>query len=159
MGIAFGSAINRRTLLKASLVAGGAVVVRPLVAGAQPPAFDTHATASSSEWRRTAVTAARRIDGRPKVTGAKVYAADFRAVDMPGWPPDTAHAMLLKAPDATHIFEGIDFAGLDAEPTPDRVVLAHDIVESAITVPEFYAGDLLALPGRPRSISGSRSRS
>jgi len=59
MGIAFGSAINRRTLLKASLVAGGAVVVRPLVAGAQPPAFDTHATASSSEWRRTAVTAAR----------------------------------------------------------------------------------------------------
>ena len=29
MGIAFGSAINRRTLLKASLVAGGAVVVRP----------------------------------------------------------------------------------------------------------------------------------
>jgi hypothetical protein len=65
MGIAFGSAINRRTLLKASLVAGGAVVVRPLVAGAQPPAFDTHATASSSEWRRTAVTAARSTEGPP----------------------------------------------------------------------------------------------
>jgi hypothetical protein len=106
MGIAFGSAIDRRCLLKASLVAGVAVVVRPLVAGAQSPAFDTHASASGSEWRRTPATAARRIDGRPKVTGAKVYAADFRAVDMPGWPPDTAHAMLLKAPDATHAHRG-----------------------------------------------------
>src|SRR5215218_4637605 len=73
MGTAFGSAIDRRTLLKASLVAGVAVVVRPVMAGAQPPAFDNHATASGSEWRRTAGTAARRIDGRPKVTGAKLY--------------------------------------------------------------------------------------
>ena len=148
MGIAFGSAIDRRCLLKASLVAGVAVVVRPLVAGAQSPAFDTHASASGSEWRRTPATAARRIDGRPKVTGAKVYAADFRAVDMPGWPPDTAHAMLLKAPDATHIFQGIDLAGLDAELAPDRVVLAHDLVEAGITVPEFYAGDFLCPAGK-----------
>ena len=148
MGTAFGSAIDRRTLLKASLVAGVAVVVRPVMAGAQPPAFDNHATASGSEWRRTAGTAARRIDGRPKVTGAKLYAADFRAVDMPGWPPETAHALLLKAPDATHLFEGIDLAGLEAELAPDRVVLAHDVVEAGITVPEFYAGDLLCPAGK-----------
>ena len=138
MGIAFGSAIDRRCLLKASLVAGVAVVVRPLVAGAQSPAFDTHASASGSEWRQHPGDGPRaEIDGQPKVTGAKVYAADFRAVDMPGWPPDTAHAMLLKAPDATHIFQGIDLAGLDAELAPDRVVLAHDLVEAGITVPSL----------------------
>ena len=67
---------------------------------------------------------------------------------MPGWPPDTAHAMLLKAPDATHILQGIDLAGLDAELAPDRVVLAHDLVEAGITVPEFYAGDFLCPAGK-----------
>ena len=67
---------------------------------------------------------------------------------MPGWPPDTAHAMLLKAPDATHIFEGIDLAGSMRELTPDRVVLAHDLVEAGITVPSFYAGDLLCPAGK-----------
>ena len=41
-----------------------------------------------------------RIDGVAKVTGAKLYAADFRAVDMPGWPTTTSHAMLIRAPDA-----------------------------------------------------------
>ena len=118
MGIAFGSAIDRRCLLKASLVAGVAVVARPIMVGAQSPAFDTHASASGSEWRRTPATAARPNRGRPKVTGAKVYAADFRAVDMPGWPPDTAHAMLLKALDATHIFQGIDLAGGSMRSSP-----------------------------------------
>ena len=44
--------------------------------------------------------------------------------------------------------KGSTLQELDAEPTPDRVVLAHDIVESAITVPEFYAGDLLCPAGK-----------
>jgi hypothetical protein len=76
----------------ASLIAGVAVVVRPLAGTAQSPAIDTREIASGSAWRGTAATAARRIDGRPKVTGAKLYAADFRAQDMPGWPRHTAHA-------------------------------------------------------------------
>jgi hypothetical protein len=158
MGIAFGSAIDRRCLLKASLMAGVAVVTRPAVLGAQSPAFDTHTSASGSEWRRTPATAARRIDGRPKVTGAKVYAADFRAVDMPGWPPDTAHAMLLKAPDATHILQGIDLAGLDAELAPDRVVFAHDLVEAASLCQSSMPVIFSALPGRPRSARSDQLR-
>lgn len=148
MEIALGGAIDRRAFLNASLVAGVAVVVRPLVVVAQSPAFDVRETAPGSAWRRTAATAARRIDGWPKVTGAKLYAADFRAVDMSGWPPETAHAMLLKTPDVTHVFHGIDLAALDAELAPDRVVLAHDLVDLGITVPEFYAGDLLCPAGK-----------
>ena len=30
-----------------------------------------------------------RIDGVAKVTGAKLYASDFRAADLPGWPAQT----------------------------------------------------------------------
>lgn len=67
---------------------------------------------------------------------------------MPGWPRHTAHAMLLKTPDATHVFEGIDLSMLDPELTPDRVVLAKDLAGAGITVPSFYAGDLLCPSGK-----------
>ena len=33
-----------------------------------------------------------RIDGVAKVTGAKLYASDYRANDLPGWPTTTSHA-------------------------------------------------------------------
>src|SRR6266478_487717 len=148
MEIELAGAVDRRAFLAASLVAGVAVVVRPLAGAAQSPAFVARETASGSAWRRTAATAARRIDGRPKVTGAKLYSADFRAQDMPGWPRHTAHAMLLKTPDARHVFEGIDLAMLDRELTPDRVVLAEDLAGAGITVPSFYAGDLLCPSGK-----------
>ena len=128
MGTAFGSAFDRRAFLKASAVAGISVVVRPLAAAGQPQ-LSPREVASGSGWKRTAATAARRIDGWPKVSGAKLYASDFRPVDMPGWPRDCAHALLLKTPDATHVFEGIDLSKLDPELRPDRVVLAGDLVD------------------------------
>src|SRR5262245_38149396 len=139
---AMAGAVDRRAFLKASAVAGISIFVRPLAVAAQPPIFE------GSAWKRNATTAARRIDGWPKVTGAKLYASDFRPIDMPGWPRDCAHAMLLKTPDATHLFEGIDLTKLDAELRPDRVVLANDLATAGITVPPFYAGDLLCPAGK-----------
>ena len=140
--------IDRRAFLTAGVVAGVSVVVRPLAGAAQPPDFATRETAAGSAWRRGTTTAARRIDGWPKVTGAKLYAADFRAQDMPGWPPRTAHAVLLKVTDATHVFEGLDLSGLAQELMPDRVVLADNLADAGITVPRFYAGDLLCPSGK-----------
>lgn len=139
--------IGRRTFVKASLAAGISVIVRPLAAAAQTP-VPVSEPAPGYAWQRTATTAARRIDGWQKVAGAKIYAADFRAVDMPGWPRQTAHAMLIKTPDATHVFEGIELAALDKELAPDRVVLAADLAAASITVPPFYAGDLLCPQGK-----------
>ena len=138
--------IGRRTFVKASLAAGVSIIVRPLAALGQTtvPGVD----AAGYVWQRTPSTAARRIDGWQKVTGAKVYAADFRAADMPGWPRDTAHAILIKTPDATRVFKGIDLAMLDKELAPDRVVLAPDLAAAAVTVPLFYAGDLLCPGGK-----------
>jgi CO/xanthine dehydrogenase Mo-binding subunit len=136
-------AVGRRAFLQASLVAGIAVVVRPLGVAAQWPSG-----APRDDWRQTPAAPARRIDGLPKVTGAKLYVADFRAADMAGWPRHTAHAMLLKTTDATHVFEGIDLAALDRGLAPDRVVLAEDLAVAGITVPRFYAGDLICPHGK-----------
>ncbi|WP_232631919.1 xanthine dehydrogenase family protein molybdopterin-binding subunit [Methylobacterium sp. Leaf118] len=88
-----------------------------------------------------------RIDGAAKVTGTKLYASDFRAADMPGWPPQTRHALLLRAPDATHVYEGLDLDALDPSAKPDVVVRAADLARVGVTVPPFYAGHLLCPEG------------
>jgi hypothetical protein len=140
---------------KASLIAGIAVVVQPLGARAETPSFDIREAASGSAWRRNASTARRRIDGWPKVTGAKLYAADFRADDMPAWPNPTAHAMLLKTTDATHVFEGIDLTMLDRELSPDRVVLTEDLSRPGLPCRTSMPVIFSVLPARPRPISAS----
>ena len=99
-------------------------------------------------WQGAPGIARQRIEGFAKVSGAKIYAADFRARDMPGWPGETAHALLVKATDASHVFDGIDLDLLSAELRPDRVVLAADLAAAKITVPGFYAGDLLCPLGQ-----------
>ena len=159
MDIASAGAVDRRTFLKASAVAGIAVVVRPLAVPAQPPSFDAREAASGSAWRRSAATAARRIDGWPKVTGAKLYAADFRARTCPAGRADRAHALLLKTPDATHVFEGIDLAKLDRGARPDRVVLAEDLAPPGSPCRPSTPAICSARPARRRSISASRWRS
>ena len=90
----------------------------------------------------------QRIEGFAKVSGAKIYAADFRARDMSGWPAETGHALLVKATDASHLFEGIDLDLLSAALRPNRVVLAADLAAAQITVPGFDEGDLLCPLGQ-----------
>ncbi len=89
-----------------------------------------------------------RVDGVAKVTGAKVYASDFRARDMDGWPSETAHALLVRAPDATHTYQGLDIASLDAGSRPTVVVTAADLARAGTRVPPFYEGDLFCSVGQ-----------
>ncbi len=95
-----------------------------------------------------AATGAGRIDGVAKVTGAKLYASDFRAADLPGWPENTSHAMLIRAPDATHVYTGIDLSRLSGALKPAVVVTAADLARIGTRVPEFYAGDLFCPVGK-----------
>jgi CO/xanthine dehydrogenase Mo-binding subunit len=141
-------AIDRRTLLRLAAVGGIAVAIRPIDALAQAFSGDFGAQPiGGPAWRSSPAIAKQRIEGFAKVSGAKIYAADFRAEDMPGWPSTTGHALLVKATDATHRFEGIDLDLLTPEFRPDRVVLAADLATAKITVPGFYAGDLLVPAG------------
>ncbi|MEH2557145.1 CO/xanthine dehydrogenase Mo-binding subunit [Bradyrhizobium algeriense] len=95
-----------------------------------------------------AADGAGRVDGTAKVTGAKLYASDFRAADLPGWPANTSHAMLIRAPDATHVYLGMDLARLGGAMKPSVVVTSADLDKIGARVPEFYTGDLFCPLGK-----------
>src|SRR6266508_6472253 len=95
-----------------------------------------------------AANGAGRVDGAAKVTGAKLYASDFRAADLPGWPATTSHAMLIRAPNATHVYLGMDLARLGGAMKPSVVVTSADLDKIGARVPEFYTGDLFCPLGK-----------
>jgi CO/xanthine dehydrogenase Mo-binding subunit len=137
--------ISRREFIKSVTASGIAVSVSPLVA-AQVPQFAERET-GRQQWN-PAATGVGRIDGVVKVTGAKLYAADFRGTDLPGWPQATSHAMIIRAADATHICTGMDLSPLSGALKPSAVVSAADLARAGVRVPEFYAGDLLCPIGK-----------
>src|SRR5919204_6070646 len=99
--------ISRREFVKSVTVSGIALRVSPL-AIAEEPSFAARETLPGRQAWNPAATGVGRIDGVAKVTGAKLYASDFRAADLPGWPQNTSHAMLIRTTDATHVLTGID---------------------------------------------------
>ena len=112
------------------------------------PRFVARQTLPGRQGWNPAATGVGRIDGVAKVTGAKLYASDFRAADLPGWPAKTSHAMLVRAPDATHVYTGMDLARLSGALKPSVVVTAEDLARVGTRVPEFYAGDLFCPVGK-----------
>jgi len=98
--------------------------------------------------------ASGRIDGVAKATGAKLYASDFRAGDLPGWPHDTSHALLVRSSDASHIYSGIDLPRLSKIAKPSAVVTEEDVRRVNARAPEFYAGDLFCPLGKTPAYLG-----
>jgi CO/xanthine dehydrogenase Mo-binding subunit len=116
---------------------------------ADSPAFDTReALAGRKSWNPAATPGGGRIDGPAKVAGDKLYASDFRASDLPGWPSNTSHALLIRAADATHVFAGIDLSRLNGTLEPSRLVTAAELASAGIRVPAFYEGDLFCPVGK-----------
>lgn len=95
-----------------------------------------------------------RIDGVAKATGAKLYASDFRASDLPGWPKNTSHALLVRSNDASRIYSGIDLARLNQIAKPSAVVTEEDVRRINARAPEFYAGDLFCPLGKTPAYLG-----
>jgi hypothetical protein len=139
--------ISRREFVKSVTASGIALSVSPL-AIAEEPSFAARETLPGRQGWNPAATGVGRIDGVAKVTGTKLYASDFRAADLPGWPAKTSHAMLIRAPDATHVYTGLDLSPLSGALKPSVVVTAADLARTGIRVPEFYAGDLLCPVGK-----------
>ena len=138
---------SRREFVK-WVTASGIALSLSRLGSAEEPSFAARETLPGRQRWNPAATGAGRIDGAAKVTGAKLYASDFRAADLPGWPSKTAHAILVRAPDATHVYTGIDLARLTGASKPTVVVTAADLVRAGTRVPEFYEGDLLCPVGR-----------
>src|SRR4030088_2533000 len=138
---------SRREFVK-WVTASGIALSLSRLASAEETGFAARETLPGRQKWNPAATGTGRIDGVPKVTGAKLYASDFRAADLPGWPSKTAHAILVRAPDATHVYTGIDLARLTGASKPTVVVTAADLARAGTRVPGFFAGDLFCPVGR-----------
>src|SRR5436189_3094707 len=139
--------ISRRDFVKSATASSIALSITPL-AVAEEPNFAARETLPGRQGWNPAATGVGRIDGVAKVTGAKLYASDFRAADLPGWPQNTSHAMMIRAADATHVLTGIDLSPLTGALKPSVVVTAADLARIGARVPEYYAGDLLCPVGK-----------
>ncbi|MEP9352834.1 molybdopterin cofactor-binding domain-containing protein [Xanthobacter sp. KR7-65] len=131
---------SRRDVLKWT-AAGGIVLSVARLPFAEAATFESTQTMPGRAAAGRA--GAGRIDAVAKVTGAKLYASDFRAADMEGWPATTAHALLVRAADATHVLTGLELGLLGADAKPSVVVTAKDLERAGLRAPPFYAGDLL----------------
>ena len=138
---------SRREFVKWVTASGIALSLSRLGA-AEPAGFPARPTLPGRGGWNPAADGAGRIDGVVKVTGAKLYTSDFRAADLPGWPTATSHAILVRAPDATHVYTGMDLARLSGTAKPSVVVTAEDLARIGTRVPEFYAGDLFCPIGK-----------
>ncbi|MEH2568120.1 xanthine dehydrogenase family protein molybdopterin-binding subunit [Bradyrhizobium sp. AZCC 2289] len=138
---------SRREFVKWVTASGIALSLSRLEA-MEPTGFPARATLPGRGSWNPAANGAGRIDGVAKVTGAKLYASDFRAADLPGWPAATSHAILVRAPGATHVYLGMDLARLNGASKPSVVVTAEDLAKIGTRVPEFYASDLFCPIGK-----------
>ncbi|MBU2959967.1 molybdopterin-dependent oxidoreductase [Citreicella sp. C3M06] len=86
--------------------------------------------------------ATQRIEGLAKVTGQKIFARDFRARDMDGWPDREWHAMYLRARTTRQAFLGVDLAPLPPEAQPTRLVLGSDLDPAFFDAPLLFRRDL-----------------
>ncbi|KQV84870.1 aldehyde oxidase [Massilia sp. Root351] len=146
-------ALSRRKFLKAGMVAGVAVYLAPLGGKAFAALFEDKILTPVA-WDPKNGQAKVRIDGKAKVTGAKVFARDIRAQDMPHWPQQQAHAFILRATRTDRLYAGIDLSLLGEELKPDRVVTAADLARDGVAFPAFYGADMLLPEGQQAAYLG-----
>jgi len=96
-------------------------------------------------------------DRLSKVTGGKIYARDFRARDMKGWPEKMLHGHLLRAVHVDRAFAGLDRELLDRLAPGARVVTAVDLRKEGVHNPSRESskfGRLLVNPGERAEMYG-----
>ncbi|MFM9433011.1 CO/xanthine dehydrogenase Mo-binding subunit [Janthinobacterium sp. CG_23.3] len=145
--------LSRRTFLKAGVVAGVAVYVAPFGDEAFAALFEEKILTPIA-WDGKNGQVKFRIDGIAKVSGAKVFARDIRARDMPHWPQQQSHAFMLRTTKADRSYDGFDLALLGADLQPDRVVTAEDLARDGVEFPAFYGSDMLLPVGKTPAYLG-----
>ena len=114
----------------------------PHLPGARPPLpgspTQPQTPRGAPDWSGGPGKARFRIDGLAKVTGQKIYARDFRAADMPGWPKSGPErmALILRATQPGRVFAGLDLGALAGSGV--QPLLA--ITQAAQTPIKGYAG-------------------
>lgn len=141
-----GAGISRRSFLRTGAAAGVALNVSFLPSPAGARLVETPPR-PGPDWIDPSGRPRYRLDALAKVTGAKTFARDYRAVDLPGWPREQSHAFFIHATKADRSFEGLDLAALGEDLKPDRLVLHEDLVADGIVTPhpDFF-GDVFLVP-------------
>ncbi|GAB3628832.1 Putative xanthine dehydrogenase molybdenum-binding subunit XdhA [Pandoraea terrae] len=145
--------LSRRSFLKVSVVAGVSVYIAPIGSRAFAALFEEN-NLTPVPWDAATGQAKFRIDGTAKVTGAKIFARDVRAADMPNWPKTQSHAFVLRTTQADRTYEGFDLALLGDDLKPDRVVTATDLARDGLVFPAFYGDDMLLPSGKTPAYLG-----
>jgi len=142
---------SRRQLMGASLIGGIAVYLAPLGSRAFAALFEEQLLTRPA-WNDGVLK--YRIDGTSKVTGEKVFARDIRARDMPHWPQQQSHALVLRVAMADRSYAGFDLSALSSDLAPDRVVTAADLARDGLAFPDFYGEDILLPEGKTPAYLG-----
>lgn len=150
--------LNRREFIKVSSLGGIWLVTRNLTGFASDsgPA----PTGRASGWSGAPGKAHYRIEGLAKVLGQKIYARDFRARDMEGWPIREVHAMILRTPVVGRKLEGIDLSTLPHDLQPLKMVCATDLAKDQLVFPRSdrpavgQISSLFAVIGSPAEFLG-----
>jgi CO/xanthine dehydrogenase Mo-binding subunit len=147
--------LTRRELLKATAAGTAGLLVSTLDLG---PWASSHAATMNPPggWSGAPGQARYRIDGRAKVTGQKIYARDFRPVDLPNWPATYRHALVVCATFVDHIFDGLDLDQLPKELQPVVAITAADLARDFIGIAEddYPEGEYLVPSGKQPSYLG-----
>jgi CO/xanthine dehydrogenase Mo-binding subunit len=144
---------SRRQVLRASLIGGIAVYLAPLGSRAFASLFERQLL-TRPDWNGRDGILKYRIDGTSKVTGEKVFARDIRARDMPHWPQQQSHALVLRTTRADRSYAGFDLSLLDGDLKPDRVVTAADLTRDGLAFPDFYGEEMLLPEGKTPAYLG-----
>src|SRR5262245_41524129 len=145
--------LSRRQVLRASLIGGIAVYLAPLGSRAFASLLE-EVLLTRPDWNARDSALKYRIDATSKVTGEKVFARDVRARDMPHWPQQQSHALVLRATLADRSYAGFDLSVLGTDLAPDRVVKATDLARDWLAFPDFYGEDILLPEGKTPAYLG-----
>ncbi|MGH8250775.1 MAG: xanthine dehydrogenase family protein molybdopterin-binding subunit [Steroidobacteraceae bacterium] len=145
--------LDRRDFLKSSVVAGIAVTIATPGSRAFAALFEGERL-RPLPWDAATGRIRFRNDATAKVTGEKIFSFDMRARDLPGWPRQQSHAMLLRVTRADRVYAGHNLSPLGAALRPDRIVTAADLARDGVAFPPFYGEDLLLPEGKTPAYLG-----
>lgn len=145
--------LSRRDFLKCSVVAGISVYVAAPGSAALAALFERERL-RPMPWDAATGKIRYRTDATAKVSGEKVFSFDMRARDLPGWPQQQAHAMLLRVTRADRAYAGYDLSILGDGLQPDRIVTAADLARDRVGFPPFYGEHMLLPEGQTPAYLG-----
>ncbi|QGZ64720.1 xanthine dehydrogenase family protein molybdopterin-binding subunit [Paraburkholderia acidisoli] len=96
--------------------------VRPPAPVAPTAHAAPQSTRAAPEWAPEPGKARWRVEGLPKVTGAKIYARDFKARDFPDWPQEENWLYALRCNRVDKTVEGFDLSVLPRALRPIEIV-------------------------------------